>query len=393
MRTRKPRTCASLLVALVSLASFGTAQSVQVVVPQQFDQTEAGGVAFWALSPFEARRQLVLGPSHLGSLVGKSIKSLTVRRNMGDASPLDGGLLSLKIWMSHSPRSPSGLSPTFDKNRGNDELLVFDGTISVPATPAAPSTPAPWTAPYAFTVQLLKPFVYVGGDLCIETLTNTVLGQSPPWWTADAVVERAGGAVSKYGVSCIPGMGDDPAGGDAHSMVVGSTAMFHLRGNRNTGSAVCMVGTSRTSYGGVTLPLDLGVVGAVGCELSTNPIVLNRSTAIASPVGTSPGLARWALLIPSLPSLAGAKIYTQWYVLDYGVNPLNLTFSNGVEATLGAARNNWDAGWIESPDGSSPVGFHISGPGPGSSARYLTRAGVRRRRQRWNVRRACGVMG
>lgn len=364
MRSRKPRTYTSLLVALGSLASVGTAQSVPVVVPQQFDTSEAGGVAFWALSPFVTRRQLVLGPSHLGALVGKTIDSISMRRNMGDPGPLTGGLLDLEVWLSHSQRAPTAMSTYFTRNAGADAVKVFQGTVTIPASPAAPTTPAPWTSPYAFTIHFTESFTYLGGNLCIETLTRPVAGQTAPWWTIDAVVEPGGGTVAKYGGSCIPGMGRHPAGADARSAVVGSTAVFYLRGVRNRGEALCMFGTSRQRYGSLQLPVDLSPYGALGCQLSINPIAFNNSTPIESPIAGSPGLARWGLLIPPLPALAGAKIYTQWNVMEPGINPLNLTFSNGVELTIGAARPHWDAGWIESPEASSPVGFQVTGRVP-----------------------------
>jgi len=354
----------SLLVALGSLASVSAAQSVPVVVPQQFDNSEAGGVAFWALSPFVARRQLVLGQSHLGALVGKTIDSITVRRNMGDNEPLDGGLLHLQVWLSHSRRGALAMSTYFAGNRGPDQIPVFDNTISVPPAPAAPTTPAPWTSPYAVKITFAKRFTYQGGPLCIEILTRPVQGQTPPWFTIDAIVEPGGGTVVQYGDSCVPGMGTMPAGADGHSVVVGSTGLFYLRGLRNTGQAFCMFGTSRSQYGTVALPVELSPLGAPGCHLHTNPLAFNNPAGIESPVGGSPGLARWGLLIPPLPALAGAKIYTQWAVVDPGLNPLNLTFSNGVELTIGAARPHWDTGWIESPEESSPIGLQLTGRVP-----------------------------
>ena len=125
-----------------------------------------------------------------------------------------------------------------------------------------------------------------------------------------------------------------------------------------------MLGSSRTQYGVLPLPVELTPFGAAGCQLLTNPFAFNNPTSIESPIGNSPGLARMGLLIPLFPSLAGAKLYAQWAVLDPGLNPLNLSFSNGVEMTIGAARPDWDAGWIESPDERSPIGFQLTGRVP-----------------------------
>lgn len=362
MRSQQPRLSASLLVALGSLAIPIQAQTV--VVPQQFDTAEAPGIAFWALGPFESRRQLIVGASHLAPLVGVGLKSLTVRRNTGDNAPLTGGPLNVKIWLSHSQRSPGSVSTYFSKNSGADRTLVFDSMVVIPPSLGSPSSPAPWTAPHAVQFPFTQSLMYHGGDLCIEVLTKPVLGQTPPWWAIDAVVEKGAGTAVEFGQSCVPQMGSAPAGVSTSMLTVGSAAVFYLRGERVTGSGVCLLGTSNTFYGSVPLPLDLGALGAAGCSLLTNPIAFNKLTPIMGLSSSASGYARMGLLLPRFPNLAGMTIYSQWVVMDPGANALNMTFSNGVAATIGAARPNWDTAWVESQVEHSRVGLLFSGRVP-----------------------------
>jgi len=362
MRLPQPRHIVSLLVALGLLSIPVRAQSV--VVPQQFDTTEAPGVAFWALGPFESRRQLIIGASHLASLRGVGLQSLSVRRNTGDNSPLSGGPLEFSVWLSHSQRAPNSVSTYFTKNSGADRTLVFGGTLIVPPSAGSPSIPAPWSAPHALQIPFTRQFVYHGGDLCIEILTKPVLGQTPPWFTIDAVVESGGGAVTEFGQSCVPQMGLTPAGADEGMLTVGSTAVFYLRGQRATGSGVCILGTSNSSFGSIALPLDLGQLGAEGCSLFTNPVAHNQLTPIMELAAGAPGYARMGLLIPRLPTLAGARLYSQWIVMDPGINPMNMTFSNGLSLTIGAPRPDWDVAWVESQLEQSPVGLLFNGRVP-----------------------------
>ena len=77
--------------------------------------------------------------------------------------------------------------------------------------------------------------------------------------------------------------------------------------------------------------------------------------AIAAQPPVPLSLALADLPLPLVPRLAGAHLHVQWIVLDPSANRLGLTFSNGVDATLGAP-SDLGVAWIETFDLASTTG-------------------------------------
>ncbi len=98
------------------------------------------------------------------------------------------------------------------------------------------------------------------------------------------------------------------------------------------GNAQCVlnfgIDSQRTSTG-VPLPMNLTSLGAPGCWYHTESLVsiLARTT----------GSGRASVLFRfGDPSMVGAYLYTQFYVLDPTANALGATFSNGVRTRIGS---------------------------------------------------------
>ena len=88
-----------------------------------------------------------------------------------------------------------------------------------------------------------------------------------------------------------------------------------------------LVGFSKTSWAGFTLPQDLAFVGAPGC---TQYIGIEASVLIPHSGGT----ATWDIPIPNDKNLSGVEFFLQALVID----PLGSTFysvSNAIEGTIG----------------------------------------------------------
>ena len=58
-----------------------------------------------------------------------------------------------------------------------------------------------------------------------------------------------------------------------------------------------MLGTGSTNFGVLPLPIDLGTLGATGCQLVTNPLAHNGITTIAGLVTGAPGYARFSFAL------------------------------------------------------------------------------------------------
>lgn len=76
--------------------------------------------------------------------------------------------------------------------------------------------------------------------------------------------------------------------------------------------------------------LDLGIIGAAGCNLYTQSAIIE---AIFPVTGTS---ILWQLPIPNTPTLSGSSVFTQGALLEPPTeNPLGLLTGNGVELFVG----------------------------------------------------------
>ncbi|MEM7199399.1 MAG: hypothetical protein AAF628_03985 [Planctomycetota bacterium] len=97
-------------------------------------------------------------------------------------------------------------------------------------------------------------------------------------------------------------------------------------GQGSTG--VLLFGASDTTFLGAPLPLSLGVLGAVGCDLLV-------SADIALPITPVGGSARAPIMLPPDDALVGQDFYNQFVLIDPGANPGDLVTSNGGWARIG----------------------------------------------------------
>jgi hypothetical protein len=94
-------------------------------------------------------------------------------------------------------------------------------------------------------------------------------------------------------------------------------------------SALVWLGTSRTVWGTLNLPLSLAPIGMPGCELRVRP-------DFALAVFNGNGSAILGLDVPADGSLVGAMFYDQALVGDRTANAFGATVSNGGEGRIGA---------------------------------------------------------
>jgi hypothetical protein len=87
--------------------------------------------------------------------------------------------------------------------------------------------------------------------------------------------------------------------------------------------ALLVMGVSRTLFGSVPLPFDLGIIGFNGCSLWAEPRIL-------LPTSTSAGGA--ASVVVAIPGvrLRPRSLFTQWFVLDQQAPNGSLASSQGL---------------------------------------------------------------
>lgn len=110
--------------------------------------------------------------------------------------------------------------------------------------------------------------------------------------------------------------------------VVGQSFALELSSLPPTAAAFGVLGRSRTLFGAIPLPFDLGVIGMTGCDLLV-------SLELSTPVPTVNGFGAWLVSVPNNPELAGEQLFVQGIVVDLAANPLGLTVTNAGEGTIG----------------------------------------------------------
>jgi hypothetical protein len=212
---------------------------------------------------------------------------------------------------------------------------VFQGRVSLPASPALGERYVPWESPHAVNIPFTTPFAYAGGNLCIEIDGQQVPG-SPCFRPFDYEWEGQVGVATKYGIACgkYAGRFGISATVTASNLRLATTASFYSWGQPNTSGAM-MIGDQKYFPG-----IDLDVLGATDCDLYVRSTIMIPA-AFGSPFRAGePGTAKVAFQIPPTATLMGAMLWVQWANVEVSLpraewsNPLGLTTSNGLEVTI-----------------------------------------------------------
>jgi len=101
-----------------------------------------------------------------------------------------------------------------------------------------------------------------------------------------------------------------------------------LIGGRPQVPAVFALGTSRTSWLGVPLPLPLDFLGMTGCRLYAD-------LTVTFPLGLDGnGNGSFPLPVPNAPRFLGRHFATQWFAVDLVANPAGAVASDGGEGII-----------------------------------------------------------
>ena len=146
--------------------------------------------------------------------------------------------------------------------------------------------------------------------------------------------------VSEFGAGC-PGRGGVPVlavapGSNPRFPLVGRTLTLELTSLPTTGlfQPFGVIGLSNTTWGTVTLPQDLGVIGIPGC---TQYVSLDASVPLMPEFATT----TWDILIPNRSRLIGLEFFLQGVVVDYQplVNvppgPIQFSVTNAIHGKIG----------------------------------------------------------
>jgi hypothetical protein len=191
----------------------------------------------------------------------------------------------------------------------------WDGSIWTQLVGLAPTPPPRMHAVFAYD-SLRQRLVMFGGAQGTTKLTDT-------WeyldnWTA---------SFGSYGDGC-PGTAGTPALANTGKPILGTSMQVTLSKARASAQTLLLIGNSRTSYLGLSLPYNMGPA-APACTLLAAAILQLPLTTTAT------GTASVSLALKNDPSWLGLSFYSQYLVVDPGANLFGLAFSQGGVGVFG----------------------------------------------------------
>lgn len=277
---------------------------------------------------------------------------------------------NVTVTLSHSTQSLGGVSDVFGNNVTETPMVVFQGTVDLPANAGGNNGAMPFDIHLPFAQQ----FVYIAaqGNLLIDIVGDNAAGSFPSYWLDAA---EPGGSVTHWGQT-----GDDP-NGDSLYMSVASGAGFdldpaqlvvgnsvHFFANRSFSPTPGLMGVSLLA---MPSPLDLTSIGAPSNFLYIDPQAVVPLTWNQSFIGY---YATVTLPTPNNLSLIGTIVYAQSAVLEPTANPYGAITSGAVEVRLGDPFETMPVRQLDADDPNAATGTLLDfsfGFGP---ARYGTAA-------------------
>lgn len=258
------------------------------------------------------------------------------------------GSQQLQIRLGYSPYGPSTLTNNFSNNvLPGTSVLVYSGTIQLPAAGAFNTDPYKWDLSLRFTT----PFLYqraAGRNLIMEVDNSSPARVSMYFDAAGGSGVQAArlfrypnssnnylahnyGLVLRFLTSGVS-MGQTPRIDVLGMPAIATTLRLHLQDAPPNAPAALLAGASNTRWGSTALPLDLSFIQAPGCRLLTSPDILLMTRTDAR------GSVLLPLLVPNNRAVIGMPAYAQFAIDHPATNALGMVFSDGAALSFGGRR-------------------------------------------------------
>lgn len=304
---------AGRLLPLVFAVAPVAAQGV-VTIPHDAIGRDGRGLGHLAGATQPRRQQFLLGEGLLAGLRGRAITRVSFRRD-GQPADLTSGRADLVVrFDQQTVPDPWRASPVFAANLGLNAAIVFQGQVTLPASPRPTSRNGVGFGPNeAVSIDLAQPFLYQGGTLCIDIEGTPVVGATPPAWPIDIDRDGVRGQVTTSGRSCVstPERITRHITSDPSTLRPGATSRFvGFAGPAEP--AGLLVATQRLAN-----PIDLTFLGAPGCDLGVVPMLELWTSTVAHRRGPL-SAANVYLTVPHEASFVAAQLHAQWLFVQAG---------------------------------------------------------------------------
>jgi hypothetical protein len=260
-----------------------------------------------------------------------AITGFSMRRDAADPRSYNGRAVNLTLLLGYSSNSAATMSTTFASNRAGQQTTVFQGNYSLPNQP--PVTPiAPWNV--GWTLSQPFPYLRSNGNLLIEWVIPGVANQKFEYPLDAERIAIAGSSqvLGTHGPFLTGGRPTFSMTSQTSQLVPGGSVTLTESGLAQSYPAILFLGSSATSWLGLTLPFDLTVVGAPNNNLYTG-VQISFGVPITLMGNTWGG--NWTQGLPNDPGLGGRSLHAQMYFVHPPSNQLGLVFSNGLTLNIG----------------------------------------------------------
>ncbi len=312
------KTAPTLSLVLAACVLQGQASSQVKVIPSQYQSKEGGGNSEAPGDWTPVHMQCLYNKASINNGIG--LVSGIAFRPDGTTNAFQADTRQVKIGIATKDvPEPEFSSAIYEGNRGSDYREVFNGTLVLPALTGA-SGPRPFSVKLPFTA----PFLYVlATNLLVEiTVTGTTFVSKG--WKVDAtpgIVVSPSGSATNVGNAC------------PTTFLLGSQGLVPWPGalaRFQAASGAAGVSPFLLALGSQSLNVDLTNAGAPGCGLYQDlAIVLPGVTSATGQIALDFGK------LPRTPSLQGAIVPMQAFVLDPTFNAFGIRASAGYVMTLG----------------------------------------------------------
>lgn len=315
-----------ILAAAVCLPCRISAQSTKEL-PESAKNADCNTSSFYPFSSDKGRFQQLIAASAITDTAA-TVRSFTYRRDTQSINYYTGRTIeNLSVWVGYTNKTQRTMSQTFADNRGS-RALVFSGKYDLPSI--KPVKTAPWN----LTIKFTSPFSYERskGNLLIEMEMPGVASRRY-LYAVDAHRGSGGGIAISFGK-------DGPfASKDAYRvfssndylMYPGGRLSINASGLKSAYPTLLVLGLSKTKFGALPLPFDLGPFGGTNQNLYVSldlavPVVPSKNSATYEVHGLVP--------VPDVKLTASLSLFAQFLFLDKPSNPLGLIGSSALELKL-----------------------------------------------------------
>ncbi|MCB9869145.1 MAG: hypothetical protein H6837_04755 [Planctomycetes bacterium] len=317
----------TFVIPIAALLTQGdlTAQATKVV-PAFNTVIEGSTLSVYPFGYTTNRMQQVWSGSSISSntslVRGISYRMDTVSRTAAEPGRTYTGVT---IAVGTSTVTPATMSTTFATNVTSPLTNVITGNYNLPAQPAPTGQPAPFNVDFSWST----PYIYspTAGSLILDVTLPGTVGKSNYFVDAEystgvpgsAVPFGTSGSFSSSETFALSAAADTLGAGGSLDIQCGTFSKAYL------GSLV--VGLSDKTWGAVSLPLDLGLIGAPGNSLYVS---MNLQFGFNT-TSTTPGhVSTFKTAIPNSPIYDGLHLFAQAWYLDANANAAGLVATHGL---------------------------------------------------------------